>query len=252
MQQVPDKDKVLSETPVSLFEGRLLMKSLEEVSADSWKFKGIASDETPDTTGDEILRKSLDLSYAQARGFVNWDHSRAPEDQLGFLTRVDILSGPQLTELQKSMGVPIADTATVYLEGELYRYVKRAQSVHELLKSSMETGYRGGPGLSLDGVMARDKESGNVVKAFVRGVALSSVPAHTKTLCMLMKSLQGYSDGEKTPVEIQDVADTVELLRKSAGMTTDEAVLWLLKKRPQWTYEFATRVVSYTIQNTKN
>lgn len=243
---VPDKTEVMARETESLFEGVFLAKSVEESSNESWKFKGIASDETPDVTGDEILRKSLDLSYAKQRGYVNWDHSRAPEDQLGFLSHVEIISGERLAGLQKSMGLPVADTATVYLEGELYRYVKRAQSVHDLLKSALASGNTKGLGLSLDGVMARDKDSGNVVRAFMRGVALCSVPAHPKTMCMLMKSLQSYLGVDLGGA--QEIVTTAQELQKSAsGMSVDEAILWVLKQRPRWTYEFATQVVSYTV-----
>lgn len=241
------RDDVLSGFVETLFEGTLLCKSLEAGSQDSWKFKGIASDESPDVTGDEILRKSLDLTYAQQRGYVNWDHSRKPEDQIGFLTHVEILGGARLGELQKNMGVSVPDTATVYLEGELYRYVKRAQAVHDLMKSAIDAGNAKGLGLSLDGVMARDRESGGIVKAFVRGVALCTVPAHPKTMCMLMKSLQSYSSGD-----VDGVKEVVEGLQKSARvMSAQDAILWVLQQRPKWTYEFATKVVNYTIVNTK-
>lgn len=245
--EIVDKSLVLDQESRPLVEGRLLMKSLEEVKGGkSWKFRGIASDESPDVTGDEILRKSLDLSYAQQRGYVNWDHSRAPEDQLGFLTHVEILGGGKLAELQKSMGVKISDTASVYLEGELYKYVRRAQDVYALLKSAMEAGNMAGPGMSLDGVLARDKESGGIVRAFMRGVAISSVPAHPKTMCMLMKSLQSYSESNTDGERAQDLMLRTQKLAKS-GMSPDEAILWLLRRRPNWSYEFATQVVNYTI-----
>jgi hypothetical protein len=47
----------------------------------------------------------------------------------------------------------------------------------------------------------------------------------------------------------------VELLRRSVPqaepakrMDEDQAVLWLLRQRPNWTYDLARKVVRYTIQ----
>ena len=226
-----------------------------EGEPETWRFAGVASDESRDVDGDEILKKHLDLSYAQSRGYVNWDHSRAPADQLGFLEKAVLITDKNRKKLGTELGVDIPDTASVYVEGELYQHVPKAGEVHQILKSSGKD--RHGLGISLDGVMARDAEKGGIVKAYVRGVALTPVPAHPKTIARLRKSLSAYrllEDGETPADLVQAITDgVVEELRKSAGgggrLTRDEAILFLLRKRPKWNYDLASKVVQFTVRN---
>jgi hypothetical protein len=210
-----------------------------------WQFAGIASDESEDVLGDSILKKSLDLSYAQTRGYVNWDHSREPSHQLGFLTSIDIISGDKLSAIRKSLGIDVPDTASVYYEGELYKHVPKAVEVQQILKSIADNPHAKGLGVSVDGVCARDKSDHSVVKAFVRGIALTPAPVHTQTLAVLRKSLLSNSASEVTQMLNREVGK--DALLKS--MTREEAVLFLLKRKPNWTYGFANQVVSYTLQN---
>jgi len=219
-----------------------------------WKFMGIASDSSQDVDGDEILKKALDLTYAKSRGFVNWDHGRAPSDQIGFLTKAELIDKDQVTKLEKQFGTPVSPTSTVLVEGELYKYVPKAAEVFDIMKST-PTG-QPGLGLSLDGVMARDVQDGDIVKAFVRGIAVTPVPAQPRTLMRLKKSLQSWQGVDKlaiTPELSRTIAnDVVDLLRKStsdstrqSGMSDDEAILFLLRKRPKWPYWLAERIVQY-------
>lgn len=241
-----------------LFEG-LLLKSFEltEGGEDKpWSFAGIASDESEDVEGDRILRKSIDLTYANQRGYVNWDHSREPADQIGYLTKATIVPPSQVKELRKAFP-QISDSASVYIEGELYKHVPKAVEVFNIMKSCPE----GTPGLgiSLDGSVARDAKSGGVVKAYVRGVALTAQPVQTRTLLKLNKSLQLYNQLNETvglPSDItssiaSEVVTQLQALQKSVpgGMSVDEAVLFVLKQRPNWNYEVASKVVQYTIAN---
>lgn len=238
--------------------GRLL-KSSKKGKGDDWSFRGIASDEKVDEEGDQLLKKSLDLSYAQQRGYVNWDHSREPKDQLGFLTKAAVIDGDLRKSLEDELGEDLSSTASVYMEGVLYPYMEKAQHAKDLMKSSKEVG---GPGLgmSLDGAVARDKDSGGIVRAFVRGVALTTAPVNTRTLCQLRKSLASYSSGQEnsgpeiaTADEVREAAqemasDRLHKAIEGSGMSFDEATLFLLKKRPHWTYDLATRVVKYTLR----
>lgn len=204
----------------------------EKEEDDGWKFAGIASDEAIDIEGDTILKNAIDLSYAQDRGFVNWNHSRAPEDQLGFLTKATLIDIKEVNSLQKTFGMPLSKTASIYVEGELYKYVPKAKEVRNILKSAGAT-YRGGIGLSVDGVLA--KSTDGKTKAMIRGVAMTPVPIQVKTLCALMKAIQSIQEKEELKVELKK------------GLSFEDAALFLLKKRPNWTYEFATKVVQYTM-----
>lgn len=228
--------------PESLAEGRILAKSVKEDEV-SWRFSGIASDEGQDIEGDVILKKSIDLSYAKERGFVNWNHSRSPEDQLGYLTKASLVDEELRKSLADQFGFDPGPTASVYIEGTLYKHVTRSKSVFEILKSTEPTSDFVGLGLSLDGVVARDIESGGVVKAYVRGVAITPAPVHTRTLCALLKSLKGYSGREEEQL--------IKSLAGAGGFSEEEATQWLLRQRPNWTYRFAQQVVKYTINRKK-
>lgn len=256
LQDVHDLDEALQRADQPLM-GMRLLKSLDQESEDGpWKFRGVASDETEDVEGDKILRKSLDVSYAARRGYVNWDHWRGPENQIGYLTHCEVLTLPRIEELAKSI-TDIKETATCYVEGELYKHVPRAVSTHNLLKSIPEDGI--GPGLSLDGSIARAKATRGIIKAFVRGVAITPAPVHPQTVARLKKSLQAYTELEGTEQLSPDFIDTLAKavageMRKSLqpgskAMSHDEAVIFLLQRKPTWTYDVASKLVKYTMQN---
>ena len=257
-ENLPDLETALDQADQPLLGMNLLLKAIEPENEDApWRFAGIASDESEDVEGDKILRKALDVSYASQRGYVNWDHSRKPGDQIGFLTKCEILNKSRISELRKSFG-DISDSATVYVEGELYKHIPTAKDTFDLLKS-VPAGATG-PGLSLDGAVARDRSNGGVVKAFVRGVAITPAPAHPQTVARLKKSLQIYDtiaglDGQlpaDLPASIAHAVVT-ELKKSVEGkkpptLSHDEAVLFVLQKRPHFTYELASKLVRYTMQ----
>jgi hypothetical protein len=228
-----------------------MWKALSETET-AWRFCGIASDETMDFEGDTILRKALDISYAAQRGYVNWDHSRNPEDQLGHLTKIQVLDGRKIEDLENVFELPLSKSASVYVEGELYKHVPKAKATYDLLKSAPPGK---GLGLSLDGSMARDVTSGGIVKAFVRGVAITAQPAHPMTLARLAKSLRAYDVlADRVPADIVgEIADAViERMAKHASpapkrYTPEQAILFVLKQRPEMTYEQADRVVKHTM-----
>jgi hypothetical protein len=251
----------------------LLDKSLPDGEADPtdasegpWRFSGVASDESPDVDDDEILRKTLDLTYANQRGFVNWEHSSAPEDQVGWLEKAELIPPGQVKKFAERIGggIKLSKTATVYVEGFLRKYVDRARHVANLLKSSPPGK---GVGLSLQGALARDGKSGNIVKALVRGVAITAVPAHPNTLVSLAKSLRAgearpvqKSAGDEMVVQVSldkeflraEIARQVEALRSPGEggrtLTRAEAVEVIGNRNPHWPYELVDRAVEYAIQ----
>jgi len=258
LENLPDLDAALDLPDQPLLGLNLMLKAIEPESEDApWRFAGIASDESEDVEGDKILRKALDVTYAAQRGYVNWDHSRKPADQIGFLTKCEILNKDRIQELSKALG-SIPETATVYVEGELYRHMPNAKETFSLLKSVPAGAV--GPGLSLDGAVARDRANGDVVKAFVRGVAITPAPAHPSTVARLKKSLLAYDaiaglEGQlPTDLSLSIARDVVTELKKHADveqppvLTHDEAVMFVLRKRPHFTYELASKLVQYTMQ----
>ena len=255
------RDDVEGSEPEPLFGGELLLKSVQETPEGNWKFAAIASDESSDIEGDQILRKSIDLSYAKERGYVNWDHSRQPADQLGFLTKAIIISDGQVEELKKSFP-EVASTASVYVEGELYKTVPKNSEIVNLMKSASTTNKA--LGVSLDGALARDVNTRECVKAFVRGIAITPQPAHPRTLFQLRKSIDFYSHLKGAGSSIEDLAnlvveglsdrlDTRRLeLAKSVNpgrLDRESAIQWVLKTRPEWSVELATKLVDFTLQS---
>jgi hypothetical protein len=231
----------------------LLNLQLRKSATDPWKIAGIASDESKDVEGDVILRKALDVSYAAQRGYINWDHRRAPEDQIGYLSRCEIIDADKTVELKEKLGIDVPATATVYIEGELYKSVPRAIEVARILESTPVSSP--GLGLSLDGVMQRDVATRSVLKAVVRGVAITPYPAHPLTTARLAKALGAMRTLIDDPAEFAFAeAGQLESLRKfqgdertsDQGLTTDEAILTVLKHRPTWTLRMAAAVVHHT------
>ena len=230
----------------------------EDVGEGPWRFRGIASDESADVDNDSILRKTLDLSYADSRGFVNWEHSTEPEHQVGFLTKAELIDPKQLSKYEKELGVELSKTATVFVEGELYKYVDKAEAVANLLKSAPAGK---GLGLSLQGALARDPENGDVLKAFVRGVALTAIPAHPRTLAQLAKSLGAPDPESKTslcdsldPSVKHYVDDQIHELRCSLQgsepqlFKREQALMWILRRYPQITLPTAEQVFEYAMK----
>lgn len=214
-----------------------LFKAMPQEAEDGpWKFAGIASDETEDVVGDALLKSILDISYAQKRGYVNWDHQQDPASLLGYLTSIKIIDGPEEIEtLQKSFGRDISPTASVYVEGELYKTVKKAQDIYPILQAAPAN--HPGLGISLEGGIRRYKDSGKPAVAIVRGIAFSHMPTHTETLVTLRKSLTEQIE---------------QPLQKGEGMSFDQAVLWVLQKRPNWTGQIASDFVKHTIAQGAN
>lgn len=261
VQDVNTLDEVLEGPATPLF-GATLFKAIPPESEDApWRFAGIASDEDEDVEGDRILKKSIDLTYAKQRGYVNWDHSRSPGDQLGYLTKAEVISKDKLPDLKKAFP-DLGDQASVYVEGELYKHVPKAAEVYNIMKS-VPNGGTGSLGLSLDGSIARDVRNGGIIKAFVRGVALTAQPVQPKTLVRLRKSLAAYNELSGTdgmpsdlPAAIAgQVVEQLQLLQKSATLSPaldhDKAVLYVLKQRPRWSYELASKIVTYTMEKAK-
>lgn len=224
--------------PQSLFETPLfLVKSAsDDVDSPDYnpRFGGIASSENTDVDGDSILRKMLDVSYIAKRGYVNWDHSRAPADQLGFVTKAEVIGQGDVARYEDMLQVPLHKSASLFVQGMFYKHSTKAQEVMKLLKS-IPAGQDGAVGMSVEGGVLRSKDG--VVKAIVRGVAITPAPAHPDTLCRMMKSLSlGVSSSvEGTAIE--------EAMLK--GMRESDAVLRVMELRPQYDLPFAKRLVRH-------
>ena len=132
---LPSVEEALQQEPRLLAHCSLLLKA-DEGEEGFWNFAGIASDSSKDTDGDEILSKSLDVSYAKKRGFVNWNHSREPEDQIGFIRTIKVIQKSEIKDFSKQLGRELSPSASLYVEGELYKHVQKAKAVRDIMKSA--------------------------------------------------------------------------------------------------------------------
>lgn len=203
-------------------------------------FGGIASSETPDEEGDVILRKMLNVKYISRRGYVNWDHSRQPDDQLGFITTAKVVSAGDVPRYEDLLGTPLSKTSSLYVEGSLYKHVPKAIRVIEMLKS-IPRGSQGGLGLSVDGSQLRSPSG--IVQAIVQGVAITPAPAHTETLCRLLKSLGSLGLGLSSSVD----GTSANIIPD--GLTEAQAVIRVMELRPTFTLELAKRLVRFFLQS---
>lgn len=215
-----------------------LIKANKKDTPNMMKFGGIASSEAMDVQGDTILRKHLDLSYLQRRGYVNWDHGKEPADQLGFSTKATLVASGDLAEYEDLLGMTLTKSVSVYVEGSLYSHVKKAVEVYDILKSIPE-GVDGALGLSVEGSLVRNEDK-SVARAVVRGLAITPAPVHPDTLCRLVKSLS------------LPFAKAVEHDEQASGhqgrkvLTFNDAVVQAMEWNPTLTLAKAKRVVQAT------
>lgn len=224
--------------PQSLFETPLfLMKSVgEDFDNPDYlpRFGGIASSENTDVDGDSILRKMLDVSYIAKRGYVNWDHSRLPSDQLGYVTKAEVIGHNDVAKYEDLLQVSLHKSASLFVQGVFYKHSDKAMDVMKMLKS-IPVGQDGAVGMSVEGGVLRSKDG--VVKAIVRGVAITPAPAHPDTLCRMMKSLSLDVSNSVGSTAIEEA-----MLK---GMRENDAVLRVMELRPQYDLPLARKLVRY-------
>jgi len=242
---MPETDKV-----ETLFETRLipLLKNqgIEESGAKAWAFAGIASDEKKDEQGDELLKQVLDLSYASDRGYVNWDHSSEPDDQLGYLTKAAFIDKENRAEIQQIIGKPLSKTASIYVEGKLYSEMTHAKTVRDIMRSTEDIDR--GLGLSIEGSLVFGADYRKIEKVLVRGVAITPSPANKRTLVGLMKSLRDQGTPETTKKTTDFATDSLSNLvnpntEAVKSYTLDEAAFEVLKAQPNMTFNQAVELL---------
>jgi len=148
--------------------------------------EGIASTEGKDQQGEVVLQDKMDCSYLLEKGYLNWNHSHAPEDQIGKpLEVIKLPGGPNTPN-----GLP-----ATYFRAMLFENVGRADAVWTLSKAldgSSGQGMDRSLGFSVEGgVKVRN---GNVlVETIVRHMAVTHEPVNAQSVarCVIAKS-QGF------------------------------------------------------------
>jgi len=199
----------------------LNLKGIDEGAEDSeqWNIQGIASSEGIDEEGDAIFKNVLDINYFKKCGFINWNHASDPSNQLGYITKAEIIQ--DTSKYADQLGRDISPRSSLYIEGELYKNVKKAREVRDILKSVTSSG---GLGLSIEGNIHRTSKK--ITSVVVRGVAITPMPVQTETLCNLVKSLQ---------LSLKNLSDSDALLiimnrHPNISFTTAESILEFAKR----------------------
>lgn len=148
--------------------------------------EGIASTEAEDQQGEVVLQEKMDCSYLVEKGYLNWNHSHAPEDQIGKpLEVIKMDGGPDTPN-----GKPCTFFRALLLEG-----VPRADAVWNLAKSLEGTHGVGNDrslGFSVEGGV-RVRQGNLLVETVVRHMAATHEPVNAQAVarCVMAKS-QGF------------------------------------------------------------
>lgn len=161
----------------------IINKNSNESVDKDWKIAGIASSEGIDEDGEQLLRSTLDISYLAKRGTLNWNHRDDPASQLGSITKAEIIPDGGVAYYEDMLGKSLPADSTIYIEGQLYKTLSMAKSVHDIL-----TDNNARLGLSIEGGILYNKDKG-IKKVFARHCAVTPTPSQSDTLCQLAKSL---------------------------------------------------------------
>ena len=206
-------------------------------SGEDYRIAGIVSTDAVDLEGERVLQEGLDWDYFLQHGWFNLNHRNDPDAVVGYpdkVERVELEGGRVGTRV----------------EGYLIKGYEPAERVWQLLKALEGTDRS--LGFSIEGdVLEREGAEGKVIKrALVRNVAITPNPVNPDArIEVAAKALvKALTAGHSTP-EYEGGGSGAALMHQdldrnvvSVGIDEDEAVLMVLKKRPDWSYEKALAV----------
>lgn len=160
--------------------------------------EGIASTEDKDQQGEIVMQDKMDCSYLLEKGYLNWNHSHSPEDQIGKPLEVIKLPGGPNT--------PGGRPAT-FFKATLFEGMPRADAVWNLSKALENAQGVGGDralGFSVEGGV-RMREGHVLVETVVRHMAVTHEPVNAQSTarCVLAKS-QGFRVHESVLIDTLD------------------------------------------------
>lgn len=160
--------------------------------------EGIASTEAEDQQGEIVLQDKMDCSYLLEKGYLNWNHSHAPEDQIGKPLEVIKMEGGPETPNQR---------ACTFFRALLLEGVPRAEAVWNLAKSledSRGMGNERSLGFSVEGGV-RLRQGNILVETVVRHMAATHEPVNAQSIarCVMAKS-QGFKVPDSVLIDTMD------------------------------------------------
>jgi len=175
---------------ITLFQAQVGLKKAASDKQGEWNIYGIASSEGIDQDGERILRESLDNSYLRKRGYINWNHSKEPGDQLGYTTKAEIIMPGMIDKYQDMLGINISKKSSLYIEGILYNGATKSAEVKNILESVPKSAGAGSSlGLSVEGVMTKQWNKPNSYR-----VVLSDLPVLVNGMFLLKVSADNQSE----------------------------------------------------------
>ena len=160
--------------------------------------EGIASTEDKDQQGEIVVQDKMDCSYLLEKGYLNWNHSHAPEDQIGKPLEVIKLAGGPSTP----NGLPCT-----FFRALLFESMPRAEAVWTLskaLEDSAGVGEDRHLGFSVEGGV-RVRHNNILMETMVRHMAATHEPVNAQAVarCVLAKS-QGFKVEENVLIDTLD------------------------------------------------
>jgi hypothetical protein len=149
--------------------------------------EGLAGDGGTDTAGENLSYNGFDLNRMF---YINWEHSKEPEDVIGVIVDKQLKKGGKL-----------------FIKGKLFSDHKKARDAYQLQEFLEKEGHN--LGFSVEGkVMERDPINPKVVtKAELYGVALCKVPVNPVTYARIAKA---FTNGEDIDDEEEENEEEVE------------------------------------------
>lgn len=145
--------------------------------------EGIASTEDKDQQGEIVVQDKMDCSYLLEKGYLNWNHSHAPEDQIGKpLEVIKLPGGPNTPN-----GLP-----ATFFRALLFENMPRAEAVWTLskaLEDSKGYGEDRSLGFSVEGGV-RMRQGHILMETIVRHMAATHEPVNAQAVarCVMAKS----------------------------------------------------------------
>ena len=172
----------------------LLKSRPEDEQQSAYHISVVGSIESPDQENETALAKGMDFSYLRDRGFINWDHQKGPENQIGEPTDVRILpigSVPYYEVKPHQTG----HEPCMLAKGVLYKGLARADATWQLMQTlaKSDNGYKRRLGASVEGGTLTRR--GNVLqRTIVQHMALTHKPVHGDTIALAKSIGAGLPD----------------------------------------------------------
>jgi len=160
--------------------------------------EGIASTEGKDQQGEVVIQDKMDCSYLLEKGYLNWNHSHAPEDQIGKpLEVVKVPGGPNTPN----------NLPCTFFRALLFESMPRSEAVWNLAKALEETTGYGEDrflGFSVEGGV-RVRNGNILIETIVRHMAATHEPVNAQAVarCVLAKS-QGFNVQDSVLIDTLD------------------------------------------------